>query len=748
VTFTNGRNYDRIYWYDWLSRLEKVEEEYTTDAYAVTTYQYDEVGHLTSFTDAETHTTSHTYASLFGLTRTTYPDSEYEEYTYDNVGNVTAFTDCKGNDTTYTYDDIYRLTQIQYQDQSNVDFTYDLNSNRTKMEDDAPNAKDYVEYTYDYWNRLTSETRHITTSAYTVSYQYDEANRLTKLTYPDSMQILYSYDDLNRTKEIKRYVDGSNDEVLLDQVQYDVDNLITQFDYGNDLQATFSYDARDRISTMDVKNGTTSYLDLDYTLDNNSNITQLANGWRDTTSAWHSATESYSYDGLDRLTSASCTSWSHTYAYDKIGNRTSMNSVTYTINTVNEVTSLSDGTSFTYDSNGNRTQKTKGTDTWVYTYDYANRLTKVEKNSATLEEYVYNGNGKRIQVTDDSKTTTYIYSGLTVLYEETMNSATTYVYGPTGRIAKRTTINQETNTFYYHTDRLRSTRLVTDEAKTIVSTSAYYPFGVVYSKEGSEHRLFTGKEKDSTGLCYYGARYYDSEIGRFVARDQNRGRISQPQSLNRYTYCINNPLRYIDIDGRDYFDPEWAKEWQYENITGYSWNAAMRSLALWLQNVHTKLMSAWGGWIKGHRTTNAHGGTVVGGGAGIAAAKGGAGIYASGILSLAIGAIYNQLSESAEFYNQLWENDTQYRKLVAAADYYLNLYEMGVDCEQELLDAMLKAYVYGLQARYGDDWRAYAQPNVLMAYDWMLMRKKQNSEEELVDGSGGSGGSPPRLEPV
>jgi hypothetical protein len=42
--------------------------------------------------------------------------------------------------------------------------------------------------------------------------------------------------------------------------------MISQFDYGNDLQATFSYDARDRILTMDVKNGTPSYLDLDYTL--------------------------------------------------------------------------------------------------------------------------------------------------------------------------------------------------------------------------------------------------------------------------------------------------------------------------------------------------------------------------------------------------------------------------------------------------------------------------------------------------
>jgi RHS repeat-associated protein len=462
------------------------------------------------------------------------------------MGNVTAYTDCKGNDTTFTYDDIYRLIQIQYADQSTVDFTYDLNSNRTQMEDDAPNANDYVEYTYDYWNRLTSETRHITTSTYTVSYQYDTATRLTKLTYPDSMQILYSYDDLNRTTEIKRYVDGINDEVLMDGIQYDVDSLITQFDYGNDLQATFSYDARDRIATMDVKNGTTSYLDLDYTLDNNSNITQLVNGWRDTSSTWHSETESYSYDGLDRLTSASCTSWSHTYAYDKVGNRTSKDSVTYTINTVNEVTSLSDGTSFTYDANGNRTQKTKGTDTWAYTYDYANRLTRVEKNSSILGEYVYDGDGKRIQATQDSKTTTYIYSGVTVLYEETTTGTADYIYGPTGRLAKRTTINQQSNTYYYHTDYLGSTRLVTDGNKTIVTAVTFHPFGESSTQEGSEHYLFTGKEKDVTGLYYYGARYYDPEIGRFTTRDTWPGSIQDPQSLNRHTYCYNNPLKYVD----------------------------------------------------------------------------------------------------------------------------------------------------------------------------------------------------------
>ncbi len=563
VIFTNERGYDTIYWYDWLNQLKKVEKEYATDSFAVTSYQYDETGHLVSFTDAETHMTTFNYASLFGLTRTTYPDSTYEEYEYDSVGNMTSFTDAEGNETTYTYDNVRRLTQVQYPDQT-VSFLYDLNNNRTKMEDNSPAAGDYVEYAYDCWNRLTSETRHISQNVYTISYQYDTASRLTALTYPDSMKILYTYDDLDRMTEIKRYIDGSNDEILLDNVQYDTDNLLTQFDYGNNLRTTSSYDSRDRISTIDVKDGETSLLDLDYTYDSRSNITQIVNGWRDTSSTWHSQTESYTYDGFDQLVSATCTSWSHTYSYDKVGNRTAKDSVTYTVNTVNEVTALSDGTTFTYDDNGNRTGKNEGTDTWVYTYTSANRLKKVEKNSTTLAEYVYDGNDRRIQATENSFTT-YIYSGLKVLYEENSNGTATYIYGPTGLLAKRVTINQETNTFYYHTDHLTSTRLVTDSNRTIVSAVTYQPYGEP-ELQGSEHYLFTGKEKDSTGLYYYSARFYDPEIGRFMTRDPytslpNDPRIvnnskescnrwlNNPHGFNQYSYALNNPLKYTDPTG-------------------------------------------------------------------------------------------------------------------------------------------------------------------------------------------------------
>jgi RHS repeat-associated protein len=91
--------------------------------------------------------------------------------------------------------------------------------------------------------------------------------------------------------------------------------------------------------------------------------------------------------------------------------------------------------------------------------------------------------------------------------------------------------------------------LVTDENKNIVAAVTYHPFSEPCIEEVAEHYLFTGKEKDSTGLYYYGARYYDPEIGRWIERDLRRGVAENPMSLNRYVYCYNNPLRYVDPDG-------------------------------------------------------------------------------------------------------------------------------------------------------------------------------------------------------
>jgi len=112
--------------------------------------------------------------------------------------------------------------------------------------------------------------------------------------------------------------------------------------------------------------------------------------------------------------------------------------------------------------------------------------------------------------------------------------------------------------------------LVTDSSKNIITAITYHPFGETFAVQGSEHYLFNGKELDSTGLYYYGARYYDPELGRFVTRDPLRGRVSAPQSLNRYTYVLNNPLRLIDPWGliEDDFSIEGGGEQEEPEIIG------------------------------------------------------------------------------------------------------------------------------------------------------------------------------------
>jgi len=78
-----------------------------------------------------------------------------------------------------------------------------------------------------------------------------------------------------------------------------------------------------------------------------------------------------------------------------------------------------------------------------------------------------------------------------------------------------------------------------------------------YDPTGSDdntHR-FTGKEfDDSVNLYYYGARYYDPYVGRFISRDPVTGNAKNPQSLNPYVYALNNPLAVVDPTG---MIPQW-----------------------------------------------------------------------------------------------------------------------------------------------------------------------------------------------
>jgi RHS repeat-associated protein len=124
---------------------------------------------------------------------------------------------------------------------------------------------------------------------------------------------------------------------------------------------------------------------------------------------------------------------------------------------------------------------------------------------------------------------------------------------------------QPTNIYYYHSDHLGSTNVITKSDGSVVKRIEFYPYGKIRFESNdnfdSEY-TYTGKEMDQeSGLIYFGARYYDPSAGRFISVDPlyveadslekkkwNQFLIN-PQLDNIYTYALNNSMRYIDLNG-------------------------------------------------------------------------------------------------------------------------------------------------------------------------------------------------------
>ena len=134
----------------------------------------------------------------------------------------------------------------------------------------------------------------------------------------------------------------------------------------------------------------------------------------------------------------------------------------------------------------------------------------------------------------------------TIIQEPVVNpSKSSYIYSNNLLVAKK--VNNQIN--YYHSDQISSTSIITDSSSSIVYKSDYLPFGTGFNIQGKEQYTYTGKELDSSGLYYYGARYYDSSTGRFTQVDP-----IQDYSESSYTYVENNPLVKIDPSGKQTAD--------------------------------------------------------------------------------------------------------------------------------------------------------------------------------------------------
>ena len=118
------------------------------------------------------------------------------------------------------------------------------------------------------------------------------------------------------------------------------------------------------------------------------------------------------------------------------------------------------------------------------------------------------------------------------------------------------------NTLYYMaSDHLGGTTLVMNGTDgTLVSRVRYYPHGTVWTQENAPptDKLFTGYRRigERSGLYYANSRFYSADLGRFLRPDSIVPGAANPQSLNRYSYVLNNPLTYTDPTGHCVYDME------------------------------------------------------------------------------------------------------------------------------------------------------------------------------------------------
>jgi RHS repeat-associated protein len=143
-------------------------------------------------------------------------------------------------------------------------------------------------------------------------------------------------------------------------------------------------------------------------------------------------------------------------------------------------------------------------------------------------------------------------------YDHNGNCVRDYIYVGNKLLAE---YQPQTGKYYYYmNDQINSTRIVTDDAGNVAYSAIHGPFGgaqKTWTNTYDPKLKFSGKEREGySDLDYFGARYYDHNSYRFISVDpiiNKEEALTNPQLWNLYAYCANNPITFLDPDGRDIF---------------------------------------------------------------------------------------------------------------------------------------------------------------------------------------------------
>jgi RHS repeat-associated protein len=453
----------------------------------VTAYSYDSAGRLGSVTDARNNQTAYGYDGFNRLVSRTDPVSKTETLAYDVAGNPSSRTDRNGQVTARSYDALNRLKQISYSDTSTAVYGYDAASRVTTITDSLNGA---IARTFDSLDRLKSET----TPQGVITYTYDSADRRTSMLVAGQPVITYGYDNSNRLTSVTQ---GAS----VTTITYDDADRRSTLTLPNGVVTTYLYDAANQLASLTYSLGQTTLGTLSYSYDSAGRRTQVGGTWART--ALPAAVPTASYDAANRLAGQA----GRMFSYDANGNVTSDGFTSYIWNVRDQLVGLSGGTaaSFSYDATNRRASKTI-----------------------------------------DGQATQFLYDGADVVQEL---SGTT----PVATLVRALALDElwsrtdSSGTHLTLADSLGSMLAETDASGTVRSQFTYDPFGNTTGTGSSTSTAFqyTGRERDTSSLYFYRARFYSPTDGRFLSEDP----IEFRGGPNLYAYVGDSPVNLIDPSG-------------------------------------------------------------------------------------------------------------------------------------------------------------------------------------------------------
>ncbi|MEV1247035.1 RHS repeat-associated core domain-containing protein [Nonomuraea sp. NPDC049750] len=586
---------------DALDRAVKVEEWADATTHQDTSYSYDLHDNLTKMTDANGNVRTYTFDWLNRRTAATDPDAGASSYGYDLAGRLTFSINGKNQKTSYSYDDLGRRT-IQWAGEVSTgtklaEWSYDTVAKgqpgaATRYTGGQPYTQIVTSYDSDY--RPTGTKLTIPASEgnlgrdYAFTSTYDAAGNLREQGLPEAgglgaEKLTFAYTDLGFAQGLTSDLAGGftyvKDTTFTPTGKLATRSLGANGQIKRALERDTVTDWLSRVSTQAEADTTTpeTIQDDRYSYNVAGNITRVLDAASAIPGNTDGQSECFTYDGLLRLKTAytttanSCTGtgdakgldpYSQAYAYDKVGNITSLTdngqTATYTYpapgatavrpNAVTSITRPGGTDTYAYDNAGQLAARTVGGKQGTFDFDQLGQLTQATIDSKQTS-MVYDAAGERLIRRDpDGSTTLYLGPMELRLSGGLVASKRYYSASDGSQIAMR----DATGVTWLLAGQHGSTQLAVNNATGTVNRERYLPYG---QRRGGDDLPFTdrgflGKIEDaSTGLDYLGARYYDPAIAKFISTDPELD-LRTPEWANPYSYAANDPITQSDPDGR------------------------------------------------------------------------------------------------------------------------------------------------------------------------------------------------------